>query len=225
MAATAVDGNKVDEVVKSNVDEVVTSNVDEVVAEKSNVHEVVAEKSNVHEVVKSNVDDAVAEKSNVVTLVSSDGEGFEITQEAAAMSQTIKHMMEEDCVDDKGVPLPNVKSNILAMVIEHCNKHAAVAAAAAAGNSSGNSTATSAEKELKSFDAEFIKQDRSTLFEIILAANYLDIKGLLDLSCQKVADMITPYMPEQIREFFMIENDFTPEEEAEVREQNKWAFE
>jgi S-phase kinase-associated protein 1 len=218
MAATAVDGNKVDEVVKSNVDEVVTSNVDEVVAEKSSVDEVV----------KSNVDDAVGEKSNVVTLVSSDGEGFEITQEAAAMSQTIKHMMEEDCVDDKGVPLPNVKSNILAMVIEYCNKHAAVAAAAAAaaaGNSSDNSTATSAEKELKSFDAEFIKQDRSTLFEIILAANYLDIKGPLDISCQKVADMITPYMPVQIREFFMIENDFTPEEEAEVREQNKWAFE
>jgi S-phase kinase-associated protein 1 len=103
-------------------------------------------------------------------------------------------------------------------VIKYCNKHAA------ARTSSGDTTAASAEKELKSFDAEFIKQDRSTLFEIILAANYLDIKGLLDLSCQKVADIITPYTPDQVHKFFMIEKDFTPEE-SEVQEENKWAFE
>jgi hypothetical protein len=83
------------------------------------------------------------------------------------MSQTIKHMMEKDCVDDKGVPLPDVKSNILVMVIEYCNKHAAIAAAAVA---SSDSTATSAKQELKSFDAEFIKQDDPTLYEIIPAA-------------------------------------------------------
>jgi S-phase kinase-associated protein 1 len=98
------------------------------------------------------------------------------------------------------------------------------AAAAAAGTSSDDSTATSAQPDLKSFDTEFIKQDHPTLFEIILAANYLDIKELLDLSCHKVADIITPYTPEQVRVMFNIDNDFTPEE-AKVREENKWAFE
>jgi S-phase kinase-associated protein 1 len=112
------------------------------------------------------------------------------------------------------------------MVIEYCNKHAAVAAAAAAGASSDDSTASSAElQELKSFDAEFIKQDNPTLFEIILAANYLDIKGLLELSCQTVANIMKDYTPEQVRDMFYIDNDFTPEEEAKVREENKWAFE
>lgn len=56
------------------------------------------------------------------------------------------------------------------------------------------------------------------------AANFLDIKSLLDLTCQKVADMIKGKQPEEIRKIFNIENDFTPEEEAKIREENQWAF-
>ena len=52
------------------------------------------------------------------------------------------------------------------------------------------------------------------MFELILAANYLDIKMLLDLSCAKVASMIKGKSPEEIRKTFNIKNDFTPEEEA-----------
>ncbi|OAY77841.1 SKP1-like protein 1B [Ananas comosus] len=58
-----------------------------------------------------------------------------------------------------------------------------------------------------------------------LAANYLNIKGLLDLTCQTVADMIKGKTPEEIRKTFNIKNDFTPEEEEEVRRENQWAFE
>ncbi|KAL6219175.1 hypothetical protein ACLB2K_012381 [Fragaria x ananassa] len=56
-------------------------------------------------------------------------------------------------------------------------------------------------------------------------ANYLNIKELLDLTCQTVADMIKGKTPEEIRRIFNIRNDFTPEEEAEVRKENQWAFE
>ena len=59
------------------------------------------------------------------------------------------------------------------------------------------------------------------LFELILAANYMDIKMLLDLSCAKVASMIKGKSPEEIRKTFNIKNDFTPEEEAAIREENK----
>lgn len=57
------------------------------------------------------------------------------------------------------------------------------------------------------------------------AANYLDIKGLLDLTCKTVADMMRGKTVEEIRETFHIKNDYTPEEEAEVRRENQWAFE
>ncbi|KAL6213085.1 hypothetical protein ACLB2K_012532 [Fragaria x ananassa] len=64
--------------------------------------------------------------------------------------------------------------------------------------------------------------DGPTLAKVI---EYLKKHGLLDLTCQAVADMIKGKTPEQIRETFNIKNDFTPEEEEEVRRENQWAFE
>ena len=75
------------------------------------------------------------------------------------------------------------------------------------------------------FDAAFvdIDVDQEALLERILAVNYMDIKSLMDFSCVKVACLIKGKTPEQIRKQFNIINDFTPEEEAAVRAENKWA--
>uniref|UniRef100_A0A7N0V2V1 SKP1-like protein n=1 Tax=Kalanchoe fedtschenkoi TaxID=63787 RepID=A0A7N0V2V1_KALFE len=155
--------------------------------------------------------------SKKITLKSSDGESFEIDEIVALESQTIKHMIEDDCADN-GIPLPNVNSRILAKVIEYCKKHVDSAKTEAG-------TASGADDDLKTFDADFVRVDQATLFDLILAANYLNIKGLLDLTCQTVADMIKGKTPEEIRKTFNIKNDFTPEEEEEVRRENQWAFE
>ncbi|XVF18062.1 hypothetical protein REPUB_Repub10bG0179200 [Reevesia pubescens] len=139
-----------------------------------------------------------------ITLKSSDGESFEVDEAVALESQTIKHMIEDDCADN-GIPLPNVTSKILAKVIEYCKKHVEAAP---------KTDDRTADDDIKSWDADFVK-----------AANYLNIKGLLDLTCQTVADMIKGKTPEEIRKTFNIKNDFTPEEEEEVRRENQWAFE
>ncbi|XVE82444.1 hypothetical protein DITRI_Ditri16bG0005300 [Diplodiscus trichospermus] len=139
-----------------------------------------------------------------IILKSSDGESFEVDEAVALESQTIKHMIEDDCADN-GIPLPNVTSKILAKVIEYCKKHV----------EAPKTDDRTAEDELKSWDADFVKVDQATLFDLILAANYLNIKGLLDLTCQTVADMIKGKTPEEIRKTFNIKNDFTPEEEEE----------
>jgi S-phase kinase-associated protein 1 len=168
------------------------------------------------------------------TLISCDDERFEVTEAAAKMSQTIHHMIEDSCADG-GVPLPNVDAKTLAKVLEYCNKHAAAnpeataagagaGAAAAAASSSSSASAGKDDVDLASFDKAFIDVDQNTLYNLILAANYLEVKGLLDLTCQKVADMIKGKTPEQIRQTFGIVNDFTPEEEEEIRKENQWAF-
>lgn len=49
------------------------------------------------------------------------------------------------------------------------------------------------------------------------AANFLDIKNLLDLTCTQAANMIRNKTTEEIRHTFNIKNDFTREEEEQVR--------
>ncbi|KAL0334570.1 UNVERIFIED_CONTAM: SKP1-like protein 1A [Sesamum calycinum] len=163
--------------------------------------------------------DGAAQK--MIVLKSSDGETFEVEEAVALESQTIKHMIEDNCADTS-IPLPNVTSKILAKVIEYCKRHVDAAAKASADSTASDKVA---EDDLKAFDAEFVKVDQGTLFDLILAANYLNIKSLLDLTCQTVADMIKGKTPEEIRKTFNIKNDFTPEEEEEVRRENAWAFE
>jgi S-phase kinase-associated protein 1 len=72
--------------------------------------------------------------------------------------------------------------------------------------------------------ADFIdKENHNKVFDLIIAANYLDIKNLLDLGCAKIATLIKVREAPEIRELFGIENDFTPEEEAKIIEENNWA--
>merc|ERR1712000_342908 len=54
-------------------------------------------------------------------------------------------------------------------------------------------------------------------------SNSRDIKPLLAVGCKTVANMIKGKSPEEIRKTFNIQNDFTPEEEDQIRRENEWA--
>ncbi|KAF5959383.1 hypothetical protein HYC85_000592 [Camellia sinensis] len=99
------------------------------------------------------------------------------------------------------------------MAIDYCSKHT-------------DSKKISEEADLKKYDLEFVaKKDLVVLFKLVSAANYLDVKGLLELICQRIADQIKDLMPEEVRKIFNIKNDFTPEEETTVQNEHEWAFE
>lgn len=150
-----------------------------------------------------------------ITLTSSDGESFEVDEAVAREFEIVGHMLEDGCTGSN-IPITTVDSKILAKVIEYCKKHVEVV------NVEGNEEA---KKELEEFDKKVVDVDMETLFSLILAANYLNVKGLLDIACQKIADNIKDKQPEEVRTIFNIENDFSPEEEEAVRKENAWAFE
>jgi S-phase kinase-associated protein 1 len=145
------------------------------------------------------------------TLISNDDQVFKVPDDVCRQSRTIQNLREDLQENNEQaviIPLPNVDGPTLARVIEYC-------AHKASSTSSGDDAA---------WDDEYAKMPQATLFEIIMAANYLDIAPLLDLACKTVAAMIRGKTPEEIRKTFNIKNDFTPEEEEEVRKQNAWAF-
>ncbi|KAK2378942.1 SKP1 protein 1B [Trifolium repens] len=153
-----------------------------------------------------------------ITLKSSDGESFEVDKAVALELQTIKHMIEDNCADVNEIPLPNVTSKILINVIEYCKKHLEVAR-------SEEDKSCSNENDLKVWDADFIKVDNDTLCKLFSAAIDLKIKSLQDFIHNTITDMMKGKTPDEIRKLFNIKNDFTPEEEEEIRRENQWPFE
>jgi S-phase kinase-associated protein 1 len=158
--------------------------------------------------------------NTTLRLVSQEGERFEINKRIAVQSELVQTMAEGDR-EENDIPLPNVKSSVLRKVIEYLRYHV-------------DNPARDIEKPLKSanmheivsaWDADFVDVDQEVLFELILAANYMNINPLLDLCCAKVASMIKGKTPENIRKTFNIVNDFTPDEEATIIAENKWAEE
>lgn len=155
-----------------------------------------------------------------VVLQSQDGVDFKVEVKVAKMSETVKNLIEDAGIDSP-IPLPNVTGKILSKVVDYCKYH------------TENPTLVKKDEkkdekrtdDIIGWDLDFCKVDQPMLFELILAANYLDVKELLDLTCKTVANMIKGKTPDEIRRTFNIKNDFTPEEEEQVRKENEWCEE
>ncbi|KAG6502227.1 hypothetical protein ZIOFF_042116 [Zingiber officinale] len=186
--------------------------------------------------------------TKMIKLVSSDGKEIEVEEEVAIQSKVIEGMLGDF---DGVIPLAPVHSKVLRQILEYCRKHAATNsspsssssssafAAAASSSASSFSAASSSDNSFSSYcisskpvsdpalsawDKEFVKLDPSSLYDLFIAANYLDVKGLVDFIAETVADMIKGKEPEEIRQLLDIDNDFTPEEEEAVRSKHPWVF-
>lgn len=143
--------------------------------------------------------------ADTFSLCSTDGYKFVVSVRVAGLSETLKNLMED--VSEREVTL-ECSGGALAKVLEYCEEYSC-----------------SGDEVSARWTREFGRMDRRCLFEIVNAANFLHIVPLLDLTCQVVADQVRRMTPEEIRAIFQIENDLTPEEEAEIRRENKWSFE
>lgn len=156
-----------------------------------------------------------------IILASNEGTHIEVDRVVAERSMLIKNLI-EDLGDDaitSPIPIPNVNDPVLRKVVEWCEHHRNDAAQSADDDNDNRKKTT----DIDEWDQKFMQVDQEMLFEIILAANYLDIKALLDVGCKTVANMIKGKSPEEIRKTFNITNDFTKEEEEQIRRENEWA--
>ncbi|XP_065193661.1 S-phase kinase-associated protein 1-like [Sycon ciliatum] len=158
----------------------------------------------------------------ILKLESNDAEVFDVEVNVACQSKVLKVMLEDTgdiADDDDPVPLPNVNGATLRKVIAWCTQHQNDNPVEEENTLEASEPGTD---NLDSWDKDFFKVDQGILFELILAANYLDIKSLLVAACKTVAYIIKGKTTEEIRKTFNIVNDFSPEEEEKIRKENAW---
>jgi len=128
-------------------------------------------------------------EERLVRLRPKNADGIPINRKFAMISLYISTSLEQDVNTDE-VLIPGVTEKILKLVVEYMEHHKGVKGEAP-------------EKPLRSkkmvdvckdpWDAQFIEtvgKDKQNLYDLILAANYLDISCLLHLGCAKVASLI-----------------------------------
>ena len=61
-------------------------------------------------------------------------------------------------------------------------------------------------------------ENQEEIYELIAAANYLDVPNLVELGCAKIGSLMKNKSIPELRKMFKITNDFTPEEEKTILE-------
>lgn len=152
--------------------------------------------------------------------VSKEGESFTLPISVAKMSKLVETTIDDENEDEiQEIPLPNVKSSILSRVIEYCTYYQNVEPMTPITTPLKS---PKIEEVVQQWYADFVKVDQAVLFELVTSANFMDIKPLLDLTCFAVAVLIKGKSADEIRTIFNISSDYSPDEEAHVKEDNKW---
>lgn len=129
---------------------------------------------------------------------------FTIKRQSALMCNLVKSIIEGDA-DVKKIEIKKVSKDILKLIVEYLEHHKGKVPAEIAKPIRSVKMEKIVEDD---WDAKFInKQAKRTIFQIILGANYMDIKSLLHLGCAKIATMIKGKSPEEIKKILSEEEE------------------
>jgi len=121
---------------------------------------------------------------------------FSISRTAALMSNLVKNIFETDKTAKK-IPINEVDKDTLFWIVSYLKHH-------------NGRVPAEIKKPIQSKKMEKIVEHpvdakcidgakKKTVFNIILAANYMDIKSVLHLGCAKIATLIKGKSPEEIK--------------------------
>uniref|UniRef100_A0A915D576 Skp1-related protein n=1 Tax=Ditylenchus dipsaci TaxID=166011 RepID=A0A915D576_9BILA len=157
-----------------------------------------------------------------VTVKTQDGELFQVELAVISQSKTFSQMYEDLNLaegDQFEFPIPAVTSKVFEKVLQWCKDHVGLPEPVIQED-----PATRERIWFKLNDAEktFYNVPMEQIVELLLAANYLDIKSLYLYGCQTVAALMKNKSPEEVRELFQLEDDMTEEEKDTIRKENVW---
>ena len=154
----------------------------------------------------------------MVTLVSKEGDAYVVSIPACNRSLLLKDMLEAQG-SSQPISLPNISSSCLPYLVEYMEHY-----------QDPSMNFPTIEKPVRSnnladlvpaWDAEFANKPHEVLFDVIEAADYMGIEGLVNLAVAKVDCMVKGKTLEEIQQIFNADDVFTFEEEAQVFEENE----
>eukprot|EP00467_Chlorarachnion_reptans_P017120 CAMPEP_0114518906 /NCGR_PEP_ID=MMETSP0109-20121206/18698_1 /TAXON_ID=29199 /ORGANISM="Chlorarachnion reptans, Strain CCCM449" /LENGTH=184 /DNA_ID=CAMNT_0001699567 /DNA_START=235 /DNA_END=789 /DNA_ORIENTATION=+ len=151
-----------------------------------------------------------------ITICSKDKKKYKMPKKAARMSKLIRTTIEGDSSCNE-IDLFHIEGDIVEKIVDYMKYHSTVRPREIDRPLKSNRMTDLVD----SFDAKFCDVEQEVMFKLLLAANYMDIKPLLLLMCAKVATLLKGRGPAEIRRTFNIRDDYTPEEEEEVRNEYK----
>lgn len=179
--------------------------------------------------------DTSMSNDRLVKLTSDDGVEITVTLQVAKVSTLLKNMIEdiytEPSMETISLDLPNLNGQVLKLALEFCEAHKN-------DDPEKIDEYTVPRSVISEWDQAFIKpindliptQRPTLLSQLAIAANYLDIKKLLDLTCKTFAagiNHLTATTPDdqvvqRIRDEYGLVNDWAPGELEKVIEDNPW---
>lgn len=167
---------------------------------------------------------------NKVKLQANDSEeGVEVPVEWIDPVKTVKDMLDDfGGVTEVPIPLPSVNKDTLDKIVEYMkfDFENPLSYDGVDNDDDGDDPMDVPKRkydDLTDWEKEYCNTNVDRLCELISAANYLNYRRLLDTTAMTIAESIKGKTPEEIRTYFNIKNDFTPEEEEQIRKENEWA--
>ena len=152
----------------------------------------------------------------IIKIKSSDNKIVELSSKAALRSGLLRGII-EDYPEDTEFPLNHVNGTTLEKVKEYLTHYQDQEPSIISKPLKSNNFKECANE----WDNNFIGEDNDSILALILAANFMDIKPLLELASAKVACKIRGTTTESIRKDFEI-NELNNDEKEQIEKDKKY---
>lgn len=163
----------------------------------------------------------IIQMSDQITLISKDGQIFTTSIKFSQLSEFVARVIQD--YSNEPIELKQISSSTMQKILAYSHYH-------------NFTLPPPPQRPLKSndlsqnipdpWDVQFISElAEEDLIDLISAANYLDMRSLLELCLASVANSFKDKTLDQLKQIYNIEEDLTPEVEEQLKREYPWALE